>query len=130
MPLTSTHMKGQTTMTLEPEQPGQIASFLGMLWRDKFATAAALILLATLIAALFGPALLHDVATGMNLRARNAPPFELERGLAYILGGDSLGRGILPRIIVATQNTIMIAASAVFFSLIVDRKSTRLNSSH
>lgn len=119
MSRTLTGMKGQTTMTLEPEQPGRIATLLGMLRRDKFATVAALILLVTVIAALFGPALLHDAATGMNLRARNAPPFELERGLAYILGGDSLGRGILPRIIVATQNTIMIAASTVFCSLVV-----------
>lgn len=96
-----------------------LATVLGMLWRDKFATVAAIVLLATAVAALFGPLLLGDLATAMNLRARNAPPFELERGLAYILGGDALGRGILPRIIVATQNMMMIAASAVLCSLVV-----------
>ena len=79
-----------------------------MLWRDKFACCAALILLVTVIAALIGPLFLTEAATVMNLRARNAPPFELDRGLAYILGGDSLGRGILPRIIVATQNLSLI----------------------
>lgn len=119
MALTTTDMKGPAAMTLAKPEPGRLAILLGMLWRDKFACCAALVLLVTVIAALIGPIFLTEAATAMNLRARNVPPFELERGLAYILGGDSLGRGILPRIIVATQNTMMIAASAVLSSLVI-----------
>lgn len=119
MTLTTTNMKGPAAMTLATPEPGRLAILLGMLWRDKFACCAALVLLVTVIAALIGPVFLTEAATAMNLRARNVPPFELERGLAYILGGDSLGRGILPRIIVATQNTMMIAASAVLSSLVI-----------
>lgn len=119
MTLTKSKPADQDAGAQEPGTAGALATALAMLWRDKFATVAALILIATVVAALIGPALLHDAATGMNLRARNAPPFELERGLAFILGGDSLGRGILPRIIVAAQNTMMIAASAVLLSLVV-----------
>ncbi|GAB1478868.1 ABC transporter permease [Paracoccaceae bacterium] len=119
MALTTTDMKGPAAMTLAKPEPGRLAILLGMLWRDKFACCAALVLLVTVIAALIGPVFLTEAATAMNLRARNVPPFELDRGLAYILGGDSLGRGILPRIIVATQNTMMIAAAAVLSSLVI-----------
>lgn len=111
--------KSDAAMRIDPPAQGRIGLLLGMLWRDKFATTAALVLVLTAIAALIGPALLFNAATDMNLRARNAPPFELERGLAHILGADSLGRGILPRIIVATQNTMMIAAAAVLISLVI-----------
>lgn len=33
----------------------------------------------------------------------------------FIPGGDGLGRGLLARIIVASQNTIVISAAAVLF---------------
>lgn len=90
-----------------------------MLWADKFALAAALFLTLVLILALIGPTWLDDVAQKQNLRGRNAPPFEWERGWLWILGADALGRPLLARIIVATQNTMMVAAGAVFFSALI-----------
>jgi peptide/nickel transport system permease protein len=119
MRLSNSNPLGHGTRPLDPKVGTAFGVLLAMLWRDKFATVAAIVLILTVSAALLGPALLHDAATAMNLRARNAPPFELERGLAFILGGDSLGRGILPRIIVAAQNTMMIAASTVLVSLFI-----------
>lgn len=119
MTLTTTDTKGRPAMIPAKDDRDGLATVLSMLWRDKFATVAVVILLLTLLAALLGPAFLQDAATDMNLRARNVPPFELDRGIAYLLGGDSLGRGILPRIIVATQNTMTIAASAVLISLVI-----------
>lgn len=92
---------------------------LRMLWADKFAFAAALFLIVIFAFAVFGPYLLGDIAEKTNLRARNAAPFTLERGLVYILGGDALGRPLLARIIVAAQNTMVIAAGAVAASLVV-----------
>lgn len=96
-----------------------ISRFARMLWADKLAFAATLFLLAVFLCALFGPLLLGDAVTGTNLRARNAPPFSLDRGWLFILGGDALGRPLLARIVVAAQNTMIIAASAVVVSLLI-----------
>lgn len=95
------------------------ARILRMLWADKLAFAAVIFLIIVLLCAIFGPMLFEEVSSKTNLRARNAPPFDLERGLLYILGGDALGRPLLPRIIVAAQNTMLIAAGAVAGSLVV-----------
>lgn len=92
---------------------------LRMLGRDAFALVAAVYLLLMVFCALLGPALLGDVATAVNLRARNAPPFSLENGWLFLLGADALGRSILARLIVAAQNTLAIAAAAVAVSLTI-----------
>ncbi|WP_092888842.1 ABC transporter permease [Roseicitreum antarcticum] len=92
---------------------------LALLWADKFAFTAAGFLCLMILCALFGPMLLADAASGQNLRARNSVPFTLDRGWLYILGGDALGRPLLARIVVAAQNTLMIAAGAVVCSLAI-----------
>jgi len=94
-------------------------SLLSLLWRDKFALLAALFLVLLVLGALFGPWLLGDAALAMNLKLRNAPPFAFENGWLYVLGGDALGRPILPRIIVASQNTLGIAAATVPIALLI-----------
>ena len=58
------------------ERPWRQACLL--LWRDKFALVSALYLALMVLCALSGPGLLEDVATKMDLRGRNAPPFTLE----------------------------------------------------
>lgn len=105
-------------MTSSPLAPprGRMATILAMLWRDKFATAAVLFLAIAILCAIFGPALIGDAATRQNLRGRNLPPFNLEQGWLMILGADAIGRPLLARIIVAAQNTLMIAAGAVALS--------------
>ncbi|MBD9390499.1 ABC transporter permease [Agrobacterium sp. AGB01] len=92
---------------------------LGMLWRDKFAFFAALFLILATFCAIFGPMLLRDAAVAQNLRARNLPPFSLENGWLLFLGADALGRSLLARIVVAAQNTLMIAAAAVICSSVI-----------
>ena len=57
--------------------------------------------------------LFEDIATKQNLRGRNAPPFDFSKPWLFWLGGDALGRPLLARIIVAAQNTIMVASGAV-----------------
>jgi len=103
------------------EAPGRerLLALPRMLWRDKFAFASAVVLLVVLLCAIFGPALLGDVASSQNLRGRNSPPFDLARGWLYVLGGDSLGRPMLARVIVAARNTMMVAAGAVASALLV-----------
>ena len=90
-----------------------------MLWRDKFAFVAAVFLLIVALCALFGPLLLDKPATTMNLMMRNAPPFDPAKGWLFILGGDTLGRSILARIIVASSQTMAVASLAVGLSLIL-----------
>lgn len=90
-----------------------------MLWRDKFASAAAVLLVTVVFCAVLGPMLFEEVATRQNLRGRNAPPFDLSRDWIFWLGADPLGRPLLARMIVAAQNTMMVAAGAVIVSLAI-----------
>ena len=117
MAITTLKAKPMTlTPTADYRPKSALRTVLGMLWRDKFATAAVIFLLVAILCALLGPALLGEAATKQNLRGRNAPPFSLEQGWLMILGADALGRPLLARIIVAAQNTLMIAAGAVALS--------------
>ncbi len=101
------------------EEPGFAARMVRMLLADKFALCAAIFLLVVLILAIIGPSWLGELATKQNLRGRNAAPFDWERGWVWWMGADALGRPLLARIIVATQNTLMVAAGAVALSAVV-----------
>ncbi|WP_105436772.1 ABC transporter permease [Neorhizobium sp. T25_13] len=104
-----------TTITHEPPFPVRMAR---MLWADKFALCAVIFLLAIIVLALIGPSWLGELATKQNLRGRNLAPFDWSREWVWWMGADALGRPLLARIIVATQNTIMVAAGAVILSSI------------
>ncbi|WP_394888621.1 ABC transporter permease [Mesorhizobium sp. AaZ16] len=95
------------------------AALLAMLWRDKLAFVSAVMLLVIVLFAVLGPALLGDAAGAQNLRGRNSPPFDLAYGWAFVLGGDSLGRPMLPRLIVAASSTMGVAAGTVLSALVV-----------
>lgn len=94
-------------------------SLLSMLWRDKLAFTSAVVLLVIVLFAVLGPALLGELAGDQNLRGRNFPPFSFDRGWAFFLGGDSLGRPMLARLVVAAHSTMMIAAGTVLSALVV-----------
>lgn len=101
------------------DPPHPVVQVLRMLWRDKFALCAAIFLIIVAFCAIFGPGLFEDIATKQNLRGRNAPPFDFSKPWLFWLGGDALGRPLLARIIVAAQNTIMVAAGAVVCSMAI-----------
>ena len=101
------------------EEPGALRRYARMLWADKFALCAVIFLLVVVLMALFGPALMGDLATRQNLRGRNAPPFDLSRGWVWYMGADALGRPLLARIVVAAQNTMLVAAGAVLGSAVI-----------
>lgn len=90
-----------------------------LLFQDKLAFAAAVYIAFICLVAIIGPELLGKVAVSINLRARNVHPFQLESGWLYVLGSDSLGRSILARIIVASRDTIGIAAGALLASMLI-----------
>ncbi|TCM58699.1 peptide/nickel transport system permease protein [Rhizobium sp. PP-F2F-G48] len=100
------------------EEPSFLKRMGRMLWADKFALCAAIFLLVILVLAIIGPHWMGDLATKQNLRGRNAAPFDWSRGWVWWMGADALGRPLLARIVVATQNTLMVAAGAVAISSI------------
>lgn len=102
-----------------PAERNAVAQVMAMLYRDKFALVAAFVLLLIILCALVGTELVGDIAAKQNLRGRNAPPFSFSQGWSFILGADALGRPILPRIIVAARNTILIAGASVVFAMLV-----------
>jgi len=112
-------VKSTPEATALPPTPKRGYRLLGLLWNDKFAFFSALFLVIIFIVAAIGPTLLDGVATKLNLRLRNFPPFTMDHGIMYILGADSLGRSIIARLIVASQNTMIIAASAVVLSMTI-----------
>lgn len=100
-------------------EPSALQRFSRMLWSDKFAFCAAIFLCMLVVFALIGHTWLGEVATKQNLRGRNLPPFEWDRAWIWWMGADALGRPLLARIIVATQNTLLVAAGAVLISAII-----------
>lgn len=92
---------------------------LKLLRSDKTAMMAAAYLVFLASVAIFGPMLVGDAAGGLDLRNRNAPPFDFSRPWLYWLGADSLGRSIIARIVVASRTTLGIALSAVIVSMFV-----------
>jgi len=105
-----------TTATAPASQSMGFAHLARMLAADRFALGAFIFLVLMILAAALGPILLPEASVRMNLQMRNAPPMVLENGIAYILGGDSLGRPILPRLLVAARTTLMIAVAVVICS--------------
>jgi peptide/nickel transport system permease protein len=89
-----------------------------LLWRDKFAAAAALWFAILIGFIVFGPAFVSENAIRVDLTARNAPP-GLAHGWLYLFGADPLGRPLLPRLMVGARNTLAIAVSAVLIALAV-----------
>ncbi|GGB06093.1 peptide ABC transporter permease [Brucella endophytica] len=109
----------QDTQTMIDHEPHQAMRMARMLWADKFALCATLFLLIVLVMAIIGPAWLGELATKQNLRGRNLAPFDWQRSWVWWMGADALGRPLFARIIVATQNTLMVAAGAVAISAVV-----------
>ena len=109
----------QTPDAVVLEEPPFATRMFRMLLADKFALCAAIFLLVIILIALIGPSWLGDLATKQNLRGRNAAPFDWQRGWVWWMGADALGRPLLARIIVATQNTMMVAAGAVVLSAVI-----------
>ncbi|MFC9502080.1 dipeptide/oligopeptide/nickel ABC transporter permease/ATP-binding protein [Streptomyces sp. NPDC057002] len=93
--------------------------WFALLLRDRFACAAALLLLLVGLSAVLGPLLAGDLATRQNLRDPGRPPFSLDHGWAFVLGSDSLGRPVAARLLAAAGTTLAVAVPAVLCSLVI-----------
>ena len=83
------------------------------------AAVAAVVLGLVFLTAIFGPMLVGDLATHIDLDNSNQAPFTLAHGWANILGTDPLGRSMLARLIVACRTTLSVAIPAVVISAVV-----------
>ncbi|MDQ4053998.1 MAG: ABC transporter permease [Actinomycetota bacterium] len=88
-----------------------------LLWRDKVATLAALVLVFFALVAVFGPMLVGGGNDQDLDRINDAP--SLDHGFMYLLGTDSLGRSLIARLVVATRTTFAVALPAVIVSLVI-----------
>ncbi len=86
---------------------------------DSFAMASLIFLILLAIGATLGPHLYGEISTKMNLALRNAPPLSFEHGFLYALGADSLGRPIVPRLLVAARTTMLVSVTVVACSMTV-----------
>ena len=93
--------------------------WLRLLSNDRVALAAAGVLGIVVLTAVFGPMLVGDLATRIDLDNSNQPPFTLAHGWANVLGTDPLGRSMLARLIVACQTTLSVAIPAVVISAVI-----------
>ena len=98
---------------------GRVKKLAGLLGGDSYAVAALAFLVLLLFGAAFGPMMMADADVRMNLGMRNAPPFTFDAGFAYVLGADSLGRPILPRILYGARTTLAISLSVVALSMVL-----------
>lgn len=92
---------------------------LSMFLNDKLAFVSIIFLIFIVFLSILGPSFINDSFIKMNLRLRNLEPFSFEHHFMYFFGADALGRSMIARLIVATQNTIFIAGSAVFLSMTI-----------
>ena len=88
-----------------------------MFLKDKLAFISIIFLIFVLLIAIFGPSFTGNSFTKMNLRLRNLAPFSFDHHFMYFFGADALGRSMIARLIIATQNTMFIAGSAVLLSM-------------
>ncbi|MBB3747648.1 peptide/nickel transport system permease protein [Mycolicibacterium sp. BK634] len=93
--------------------------WLRLLVNDRVAAAAAVVLGVVVLTAVFGPMLVGNLATHIDLDNSNQPPFTLAHGWAGVLGTDPLGRSMLARLVVACRTTLSVAIPAVLISAIV-----------
>ena len=97
----------------------KLKRIFSMFLNDKLALVSMIFLIFILFIAIFGPYLINDTFTKMNLRLRNLAPFSFDHNFMYFLGADALGRSMIARLIVGTQNTMFIAGSAVILSMTI-----------
>jgi peptide/nickel transport system permease protein len=71
------------------------------------------------LVAIFGPVLIAERANQQDLSLRFFAPFQLSRGLEFILGADSLGRPILLQLALGAQTSMVIAVFSVGASALI-----------
>lgn len=105
-------------------RPGPIARLRAaprwqMFMASPMAVAAVLWLLFVLVVAIAGAPFVEAAANRQSLALRFLPPFANDKGFAFLLGADSLGRPILLQLVLGAQTSVTIAAFAVAMSALL-----------
>ncbi|GLQ54729.1 ABC transporter permease [Devosia nitrariae] len=90
-----------------------------MFTASPMVVASAVWLAFIVLVAVLAPALVAERANFQNLSLRFFPPFQIEQGIEFILGGDSLGRPILLQLAMGAQTSMIIAFFAVGISSLI-----------
>jgi peptide/nickel transport system permease protein len=114
-------MSVAATSGTEAPRPGPIArlrrsAYWQMFTASPLAMAAVAWLVFIIVVAIVVPPFVVDAANRQNFAMRFFQPFRLDRGLAFVFGGDSLGRPILLQLIVGARTSMTIAFFAVGIS--------------
>lgn len=114
-------VKPTTAIVGEPEtEPTRRRTvWFRLLVNDRVAAVAAVVLGLVILTAVFGPMLMGNLATHIDLDNSNQAPFTLAHGWANALGTDPLGRSMLARLVVACRTTLSVAIPAVVISAVV-----------
>jgi peptide/nickel transport system permease protein len=92
---------------------------LQLLLRSPVPLASAIVLITLALIAMIGAPLVQDYANTQVLRFRFSPPFSLDRGWGYVLGGDALGRSVLAQLIVGARTSFLVAGATVALAALV-----------
>lgn len=76
-------------------------------------------IVALVLVALIVPIFVTDAANHQDLALRFLRPWSLDNGVAFVLGGDSLGRPILLQLIVGARTSLLVAACTVAISAVI-----------
>jgi peptide/nickel transport system permease protein len=89
--------------------------------RNPWAMTGMILLLITVLAALFAPVIAPEEPDKADLRARLAPPSWLdETGKStHLLGTDQVGRDLLSRIIYGARISLLVGVSSVLISMVI-----------
>ena len=71
---------------------------ISMFLNDKLAFISIIFLILMIFLAVFGPSLINESYTKMNLRLRNLEPFSFDHHFMYFFGADALGRSMIARL--------------------------------
>ena len=90
---------------------------LSILLKSPVGVAGSLIVTAVVLLAFFGPVISPHDPIGRNIRARFEPPgFVDNKGNAFALGTDQLGRDVLSRIIAGSRVSVLVGVVSVLIA--------------
>jgi peptide/nickel transport system permease protein len=116
-------MKAELTVTSTPSRRAGNWFKTSERWQMFVASPTVVIsavwLFLVILVAIAGPSLVAEKANHQDLALRFFAPFQLSKGLEFVLGADSLGRPILLQLILGAQTSMVIAFFSVGASAII-----------
>lgn len=100
-------------MRQEYARPNRLRQFTWSLSRSITGLIGLIIVILTLVTALFAPVIAPQDPTAQNLRSRLTAPAWESGNSTYVLGTDSLGRDVLSRVVFGSRISLLIGTVSV-----------------